>query len=185
MDMSSALFSDFLTCPVCREILPDDFAQSECRHLHCMACLKSSKWRCTVCRAVDENAKATPFITELLKAYPRTAECGAIFYGLALTHSESCILCWKVKFENVQEEFVTLREHANIMDTKYHDEKEEHGIARDENMRLNEELGLANEKLRVAKGDLKRTKAKLKRTEDELEGMKDAKEDDSDEVQLV
>jgi len=142
-----------------------------------MECLKKNKWRCTMCRGVDKNAKATPFITELLKAYPRTALCGAIFYGLALTHSESCILCWKVKFENVQEEFAALREHANIMDTKYHDEKEEHDMARDENIRLNEDLGRANE-------DLERVKAKLKRTEDELEGMKEAKEYDSD-VELV
>jgi len=110
LNMSSAMFNtDLLTCPACKKILPDDFAQSACGHIHCRMCLRASEWACTLCGKTDPDPKATPLIAELLRAYPRKASCGKTYYSSASSHRASCFPCFR------EEALITFRESVTAL----------------------------------------------------------------------
>jgi len=109
-DMSSTLLSpDYLTCTACHEILADDFGQGSCGHLACGVCWEMSDFACATCKTVSSKPRYCNIIGAVLKAYPRKAPCGAVFYWPE-DHYGTCVGCCRLRSAKTLTEFIRVSE---------------------------------------------------------------------------
>ena len=99
---------DMITCPICMELLDDDFVLPKCAHRVCTGCWeKSGARKCSVCRMVDRNPQKDGVVRAILAAYTRTTPCGVRTYGAEAYAAHSCTDCLaKVVAEKVEENAV-------------------------------------------------------------------------------
>jgi len=104
-DMSSKLLTTALTCPVCREILSDNFGQGTCWHLACMSCWEAMNSACWTCNEITLEPRQCGIIGAVLKAYPRKAPCGVVFFSKHNDHFATCISCCNIRSEKTLADF--------------------------------------------------------------------------------
>ena len=121
--MSSALLRESLTCPVCKEILSENFGQGTCWHLACTPCWEAVHYACATCAEVSLVTRTCHIIAAVLKAYPRTAPCGVVFFSNQ-DHFATCIECCNIRSEK------------NLADSRRESERREAKLKEDFNKRI-------------------------------------------------